>query len=302
MEFKNLCIYPKELAEIRIQKKVLHLKTHKLQRQMHSRHPTSCTPALMPQKGLPSRCPSIHQLNELERLAAEDSRPVTEIYDELTSSAFTSLDTAAYLQSWDQAWNTMYYSRTKRYPADTWLPARRQDLGLNAEQTTTKSGAQFVMYHSPTNDKLIFATEAGVRLLAQSTCWCGNGAFKIICPRIAEYWKCSIPKRKNLAYNLIRRNLFVILNSLDPGYLSDFLNTRVQGCFFHFCQAVLRQVKRLGLRTDKEKVKMLMALVFLPVNLVPAFLQLIIDELGKTETVVRQMDDGGKTTESSSEG
>ncbi|KRY82685.1 hypothetical protein T4D_9981 [Trichinella pseudospiralis] len=44
---------------------------------------------------------------------------------------------------------------------------------------------------------------------------------------------------------------------------------------------------------------MLMALVFLPVNLVPAhhlgfyqFLQLIIDELGKTETVVRQMDDG----------
>ncbi|KRX87457.1 hypothetical protein T4E_6018 [Trichinella pseudospiralis] len=96
----------------------------------------------------------------------------------------------------------------------------------------------------------------------------------------AGYWKCSIPKRKNLAYNLIRRNLFVILNSLDPGYLSDFLNTRVQSCFFHFCQAVLRQ-HHLGFYQ---------------------FLQLIIDELGKTETVVRQMDDGGKTTESSSEG
>ncbi|KRY80387.1 hypothetical protein T4D_11691, partial [Trichinella pseudospiralis] len=140
----KFCIYPKELAEFRIQKKVLHLETHKSQRQMHSRHPASYTPALMPQKGLPSRCPSIHQLNELERLAAEDSRPVTEIYDELTSSASTSLDTAAYFLSWDQARNTMYYSRTKRYPADTWLPARRQDLGLNAEQTTTKSGAQFV--------------------------------------------------------------------------------------------------------------------------------------------------------------
>ncbi|KRZ29260.1 hypothetical protein T4C_12392 [Trichinella pseudospiralis] len=190
MEFKNLCIYPKELAEIRIQKKVLHLKTHKLQRQMLDMRISEQNCFNTPDKLYTSLDATevIHtsehaegcRLNELERLAAEDSRPVTEIYDELTSSAFTSLDTAAYLQSWDQAWNTMYYSRTKRYPADTWLPARRQDLGLNAEQTTTKSGAQFVMYHSPTNDKLIFATEAGVRLLAQSTCWCGNGAFKIV--------------------------------------------------------------------------------------------------------------------------
>ncbi|KRY04451.1 hypothetical protein T03_9800 [Trichinella britovi] len=31
----------------------------------------------------------------------------------------------------------MYYSRLKRYPP---LPARRQDLQLTAEQTTTKSG------------------------------------------------------------------------------------------------------------------------------------------------------------------
>ncbi|KRX70754.1 hypothetical protein T12_7650 [Trichinella patagoniensis] len=31
----------------------------------------------------------------------------------------------------------MYYSCSKRYPR---LPARRQDLRLTAEQTTTKSG------------------------------------------------------------------------------------------------------------------------------------------------------------------
>ncbi|KRY96871.1 hypothetical protein T11_12278 [Trichinella zimbabwensis] len=57
----------------------------------------------------------------------------------------------------------MYYSRDKRYPR---IPARRQDLLLTAEQTTTKSGK--------------------------------------ICPRIAGYFKCSIPKWKNLASNLIR--------------------------------------------------------------------------------------------------
>ncbi|KRX39386.1 hypothetical protein T05_9375 [Trichinella murrelli] len=114
------------------------------------------------------------QVNELKRLAAEDPRPVLEIYDELASNASTSLETAAYFPTWEQARNTMYYSRSKRYPR---LPARRQDLRLTAEQTTTKSGAQFLMYHSPINDILIFATEDGVSLLAQSNCWCGYGTY-----------------------------------------------------------------------------------------------------------------------------
>ncbi|KRZ66287.1 hypothetical protein T10_2980, partial [Trichinella papuae] len=74
------------------------------------------------------------QLNELKRLAAGDPRPVSEIYDELANNASTSLDTAAYFPSWDQARNAMYYSRDKRYPR---LPARRQDLRLTAEQTNS---------------------------------------------------------------------------------------------------------------------------------------------------------------------
>ncbi|KRZ73064.1 hypothetical protein T10_4042 [Trichinella papuae] len=134
--------------------------------------------------------------------------------------------------------------------------------------------------------------------------------------------------------------------ALIPAIQGNFPNTRVQGCFFHFCQGVLWQVGRLGLRTDyinnqeiRKKVKMLMSLAFLLMNIVPAgfeilnvgtsgqvealfeyfqrewlpatkillwnvhavavqtnnyleFLRLIIDEQGKTETVVRQMDDG----------
>ncbi|KRX12066.1 hypothetical protein T07_11715, partial [Trichinella nelsoni] len=73
----------------------------------------------------------------LKRLAAGDPRPVLEIYDELASNASTSLETAAHFPTWEQARNTMYYSRSKRYPR---LPARRQDLRLTAEKTTTTSG------------------------------------------------------------------------------------------------------------------------------------------------------------------
>ncbi|KRX49903.1 hypothetical protein T05_6939 [Trichinella murrelli] len=53
------------------------------------------------------------QLNELKRLVAGDPRPVFEIYDELASNASTSLETAAHFPKWDQAQNTMYYSRSK---------------------------------------------------------------------------------------------------------------------------------------------------------------------------------------------
>ncbi|XP_003369230.1 hypothetical protein Tsp_04654 [Trichinella spiralis] len=116
------------------------------------------------------------QLNELKRLAAGDPRPVLEIYDELASNASTSLETAAYFPSWDQARNTMYYSRAKRYPR---LSARRQDLRLTAEQTTTKSGAKFLMHHSPPSDILIFANEAGVRLLAQSNAGAWMGSLRL---------------------------------------------------------------------------------------------------------------------------
>ncbi|KRX59227.1 hypothetical protein T09_4827 [Trichinella sp. T9] len=34
--------------------------------------------------------------------------------------------------------------------------------------------------------------------------------------------------------------------ALIPAIQGNFPNTQVQGCFFHFCQAVLRQVGRLS--------------------------------------------------------
>ncbi|KRY32053.1 hypothetical protein T03_9351, partial [Trichinella britovi] len=55
------------------------------------------------------------QLEELGRLAPEDPTPVMEIYDEFASNASTSLDTAAYLPTWDQMSHTMYNSQARRY-------------------------------------------------------------------------------------------------------------------------------------------------------------------------------------------
>ncbi|XP_003373011.1 conserved hypothetical protein [Trichinella spiralis] len=104
-------------------------------------------------------------------------RLVMEIFDELASNASTILETAAHFPMWDQARHTMYNPRARKYPR---LSATRQELQLTAEHTTTKSDEQFLMYHSPINDILIFATEACVRLLTESNCWCGDGTFKIV--------------------------------------------------------------------------------------------------------------------------
>ncbi|KRX52806.1 hypothetical protein T09_8939 [Trichinella sp. T9] len=185
--------------------------------------------------------------------AARDPRPVLEIYDELASNASTSLETAAHFPTWEQAWNTMYYSRSKRYPR---LPARRQDLRLTTEQTTTKSSAQFFMYHSPTNDILIFATEDGVKLLAQSNCWCRDWTFKIVpswkdLPTYSRIFEVLHSKAEELGVQLEPAKFVCDFETaLIPAIQGNFPNTQVQGCFFHFCQAVLRQVGRLGLRND----------------------------------------------------
>ncbi|KRZ82480.1 hypothetical protein T08_2000 [Trichinella sp. T8] len=62
------------------------------------------------------------QLEELGRLAPEDPTPVMEIYDEFASNATTSLDTAAYLPTWDQMPHTIYNRRARRYPRlDGWM-------------------------------------------------------------------------------------------------------------------------------------------------------------------------------------
>ncbi|KRX13125.1 hypothetical protein T07_1960 [Trichinella nelsoni] len=297
-----------------------------------------------------------------------------EIYDELASNASTSLETAAHFPVWDQARHTMPNRRDRKYSR---LSATRQELQLTAEHTTTKSDEQFLMYHSLISDILIFATEAGVRLLTESNCWCGDETLKIVpswyhlsfmmvtdchilkdLPMYSRIFEVLLSKAEELGAQLDpAKFVWDFETNLIHTIQGNFPNIQVQGCFFHFCQAVLRQVGRLGIRTaymNNQEIRK-KTLAFLPVNLVPAgfeiinvgtssqlealfryfqrewlptnkillwnvhgvsmrinnhmegwhnrmtkterkhappgFLQLIIDEQGKTETVVQQMDD-----------
>ncbi|KRZ10754.1 hypothetical protein T11_3383 [Trichinella zimbabwensis] len=210
-----------------------------------------------------------HQLDELKRLAAEDPRPVTQIYHELASSA-----SAGNFPTWNQARHIMYYSRARRFPR---LPETRQEPHPTAEQRAANSGEQ-----------------AGMGLLAQSNWWCGDEILKILPSWYQQLFTLHVFMRDKLlpVFHSKAEELGVPLNlvtfvcdfetALISAIQGNFLNIRIQGCFFHFFQAVLRQVGRLGLKTDyinnqeiRKKVKMLMALAFLPVNLVPAGFEIL---------------------------
>ncbi|KRZ75218.1 hypothetical protein T10_6680 [Trichinella papuae] len=79
-------------------------------------------------------------------------------------------------------------------------------------------------------------------------------------------------------------------NTLIPAIQGYFLNKRVQGCYFHFYQAVHRKSGELGLKTryrteaaTKRKIKMLLATAFLPVPQVHTGVNLL--EAGTTGTL-----------------
>ncbi|KRX62560.1 Small ubiquitin-related modifier [Trichinella sp. T9] len=75
--------------------------------------------------------------------------------------------------------------------------------------------------------------------------------------------------------------------ALIPAIQGYFPNTRVQGSYFHFCQAVHRKVGELGLKTryrteeqTKRKIRILLATAFLPVPQVDTGVSLL--EAGTT--------------------
>ncbi|KRZ48692.1 hypothetical protein T02_10433, partial [Trichinella nativa] len=108
---------------------------------------------------------------------------------------------------------------------------------------------------------------------------------------LSKLFRLSFEFLKN-SYRPITAELGVVLQpqtvicdfetALIPAVQASFPGVQIQGCYFHFCQAVLRKVAELGLRTrylhegeTKKKIKMLMATAFLPLPEVPAAVELL---------------------------
>ncbi|KRX80019.1 hypothetical protein T06_10816 [Trichinella sp. T6] len=192
----------------------------------------------------------------------------------------------------------MYGHRAKRFPR---LPEHRHDLVLADQFKTTKSGEDFLLCQSNCRHILIFATGTNIRLLAACRTWGMDGTFKIV-PKCGQagassllfmygyIFQALIDKAAVLEVDL---NPYTIIcdfeTALIPAIRGYFPNTRVQGCYFYFCQAVHRKVGELGLKTrypqyeETRKIRMLLATAFLPVPHVNTGVSLL--EAGTTGTL-----------------
>ncbi|XP_003375783.1 hypothetical protein Tsp_09360 [Trichinella spiralis] len=104
-------------------------------------------------------------------------------------------------------------------------------------------------------------------------------------------FQALLNKAAILGVNLNPQNIICDFETaLIPAMQGYFPNTRVQDCYFHFCQAVHRKVGELGLKTRyrteeqrKRKIRMLLATAFLPVPQVDMGVSLL--EAGTTGTL-----------------
>ncbi|KRY25737.1 hypothetical protein T01_16237 [Trichinella spiralis] len=228
---------------------------------------------------------------------AEDTKPIPAIYDEEASAASAHPSTSGHFPLFKRVKSTMYSHRAKRYPK---LPKHRRDLQIPVPFRTTKAGEDFLLWQSASRHILVFATGYNIRLLATMRTWGMDGTFKvvpqwyqqlftiyaIVAGKLMPAVYCLCTGKDIGTYGFIFQAL-INKAAVLRGY---FLNTRVQGCYFHFCQVVHRKLGELGLKTryrteegTKRKIRMLLATAFLPVPEIDTGVRLL--ETGTTGTL-----------------
>ena len=173
----------------------------------------------------------------------------------------------------DQIRTSLYDSRRERLPT---LPQIRGDISFTGEWTKTSSGDQFLIADDGYgNDKLfIFGTDNNMKLLCESHKIHVDGTFQT-CPNIfyqiftihaMKFGKmfplifAFLPNKTTQTYqrlfDLIKEKAENLQLQLQPTtILSDFelairqavhLSfplTNFQGCYYHYCQALIRRVQ-----------------------------------------------------------
>ncbi|KRX51856.1 hypothetical protein T09_12349 [Trichinella sp. T9] len=237
-------------------------------------------------------------------------KTVPQIYHEEASSASADLETAGEFPTYKSVKTAMYRKRAQKFPR---LPPTRQQLEIPPQWRMTKSDRRFLLYNNVYNSVLIFCTEENLSVLSEHSVWSMDGTFKIvpewyqqmftihvfIAGKLVPLVYCLTVHKdlstyceifdnlilKAAALGLVLQPQTVICDfetALIPALQGTFPGVNIQGCYFHFCQAVLRKVTDLGMRTSyiheaatKKKVKMLLATAFLPPHDVPVAVELL---------------------------
>ena len=242
-------------------------------------------------------------VDKMRKAAESTVRPIPAIYqDELQQIATHPKrdEIAAAMPPLEQIKSSLYAHRRMRLPP---LPSSRENICLQGEWTKTASGDDFLIADDGDEDRvLIFATDDNIRQLCRADTVYGDGTFQT-CPRLfyqifTLHIFCHgkqhpvlyalLPNKRRDTYQrmltMVQQKATSLGTVLDPpAFLADFelaIKQAVQlafptaeykGCYFHFCQALMRKVQSLGLQVQYQNdtelrtfIKKVAALAFVP--------------------------------------
>ncbi|KRZ65241.1 hypothetical protein T10_4418, partial [Trichinella papuae] len=215
--------------------------------------------------------------NVFKRGAAEEMKTVPQIYHEEASSASADLQITGLFPTYKSVKTAMYRKQAQRFPR---LQPSRQQLEIPSHWWITNSGHHLLLYNHLYNSILIFCTAENLNILSDHSVWSMDRTFKIV----LEWYQQLFIIHVFIAAAVLGPQTIIcdFETALIPALQGTFLGAYIQGCYFHFCQAVLRKVTDLRMRSSyihetatKKKVKMLLTMVSLPLHDVPAAVEMI---------------------------
>ena len=193
------------------------------------------------------------------------------------------------------------------------LPSTSSEIVFPPELTKTFKGDQFLIYDSGPVEKriVIFATRRNLQCLSQSSHWYADGTFKtapllfhqlytvhglrendslplvfgLLPDKTEETYIKFLQEIKNIEPSCAPLSVTIDFERAMMNACSkEFLNTELNGCFFHFSQCIFRAIQANGLKQRYEtdasfalRMKMLPALAFVPVPTVTEAFDLLCD-------------------------
>lgn len=241
------------------------------------------------------------------------TRPVRRVYNEciVLDSSSDDDDIVVSRPQFAEVSTSLNRYRSKFYPP---IPRSTRDVFVRGDWKKTWGGTEFVVHQDRQWGLLIFMSEKCAVKLQQCTDIYVDGTFST-CPkpykqivsihgkyrdRVLPMSFCMLSSKSTALY----REMFQQLknhvkrltgNDLTPtravcdfeislitSIQSEFPQTTVHGCFFHFCQSIWRKVQELGLtiayrqnRSVKKVIRKIMSLGYLPAAVVRMTFNLI---------------------------
>jgi hypothetical protein len=194
----------------------------------------------------------------------------------------------------------------------TSIPKCLEDVIVTEKYQKTDKGEQFLLFDSKDKDRiLMFATRRNLDFPIKSQEWFMDGTFKIV-PKLfyqlftihgninGAYYPLIyslLPDKRESTYVKIFEHIRKIMEKIEVNLImTDFEKAVInacqllfpkaikQGCYFHYRQCIYRRIQLVGMKTQydsdpdfQHKIKLFIALAFVPVEYVTNAFDILLD-------------------------